>query len=270
MAMNRASARLPGMLLLGWFGLIPSGAAIDIAWFEQRRAGSAAGELRIANLQPGKLDIETPGRNLEVGIVRIDDRAVVTLSRRNPERQLLPSGEPGNPETLTVTARQGDASARATFRIAPAAPAAPAEEAPNVSPGAAAREQRMSMAGRNGRTVNPPGAGGAAAAPAGLPSPPDDACPVLTVRPGSLRSNVSRLLGECGAGLGEWVTGGGRPGFYTDWIVPDPAILAEHNRRGLAGLLAQLERHYGLRGVRHPRLPHTIDVYRIPEGEEHQ
>ena len=123
------------------------------------------------------------------------------------------------------------------------------------------RVEEVSHAG-DSAGMNPPGE---PAAP-----PPDDTCPVLTVRPGSLRNNVTRLLHECGAGMGEWVTWGGHVGVYTDWVVHDPEVLAEHNTRGLAGLLEQLQDHYGLKGVRHPRLPHTIDVYKIPREAEEQ
>ena len=259
--MNRSST-LAAILLLAVS--CSKAMAIDISWFEQRTAGSAEGEVRIAGLQAGELDVRTPGHDLEVGIMRYGDRAVVTLSRRNP----LPMPQAG-PEILTVTARQGNAQDSAGFRIVRAAPEAvpeaalsvtgtesriPAEDAPaeaNIE-----REDAAPLAPDRMEEVSP------------APRPPDDTCPVLTVKPGSLRNNVSRLISECGAGLGEWVTYGGHIGMYTDWVVHDPEVLAENNMRGLEGLLEQLERHYSLKGVRHPRLPHTIDVYKIEEGKE--
>ena len=270
-ALEKLRYMLAAMLLLAVSG---HGMAIDIAWFEQRAAGSAEGEVRIAGLLAGELDVRTPGHDLEVGIMRHGDRAVVTLTRRRPPMAVQAADGQARPERLTVTARQGDASARATFRIVAAAPkAVPADaEAPKPGPeeapangSAGASGTKTAHASQHGH-AHPRVAGGEIAVPSG--SAPEDACPVLTVRPGSLRSSVQRLLKECGSGMGQWVTRGGRLGVYTDWIVRDPEILAVDNRRGLEGLLEQLESRYGLKGVRHPRLPHTIDIYKISRGKE--
>lgn len=258
-ALEKLRYMLAAMLLLAMSG---HGMAIDIAWFEQRAAGSAEGEVRIAGLLAGELDVRTPGHDLEVGIMRYGDRAVVTLTRRGTAVPEPETDGQGAPQALTVTARQDARSARAVFAIAMPKPGP--EEAP-ADGSAGASGTKTAHASQHGH-AHPRGAGGEIAVPSG--SAPEDACPVLTVRPGSLRSSVQRLLKECGSGMGQWVTRGGRLGVYTDWIVRDPEILAVDNRRGLEGLLEQLESRYGLKGVRHPRLPHTIDIYKISRGKE--
>lgn len=272
--MNRRYTLAGILLLLVWPCIAQ---ALDIAWFEQRTAGSAEGEVRITRLQTGDLDIGTPGHDLEVGIMRYGNRAVVTLSRRSPAPQVLSAGRQAGPETLTVTARQGDATARATFKVVSAAPEALPETGPasarNRTPEEAAPADSPTGAyvGKEGVASTAPAMPGKR--PLERPTPPasrlpDATCPVLTIRPGSLKGNINRLLNECDANMGEWVTYGGHLGVYTDWVVHDPEVLAENNSQGLEGLLEQLEHHYGLKGVRHPRLPHTIDVYKIDEEKE--
>ncbi len=259
--MNKRYTLIAGLLTFVWSTLVQPVDAIDIVWFEQRTAGSAAGELRLANLKSGKLEIRTPGRNLEMGIARFGDQAVVTLSKLNPERPRLPNGERMNPETLTVTAHQGDSVARATFALVLADEAVKTRDKSS--------EGKLSPAVSNlGNDPVSPASLGMADEPERTRQPSDDSCPTIVIRPGSLKRNIQRLLGECGANLGEWVTRGEHLGFYTDWIVDDPVVLSSHNDRGLEGLLTELKQHYGLQGVRHPRLPHTVNIYKISNEEE--
>lgn len=259
-----------GMIL---FNASCSAQALEIAWFEQRNPGSAEGELRIANLGDGDLDIRTPGHDLEVGIARYGNRAVVTLSQRRSAMPEMPDGKHQHPKNLTVTARQGQESVRADFWIAMPAPA----KQPDASSAKPAEAMiNFKQPDKKALTVLSASAHAGAAATAAKPvagnapaaEPVDNSCPVLAVKPGSLKNNVNRLINLCGAYMGEWITPGEQPGFYTDWIVRDPVVLTDSNTRGLGGLLAQLEQRYGLKGVRHPRLPHTFDIYKIQKAEE--
>ena len=72
-------------------------------------------------------------------------------------------------------------------------------------------------------------------------------CDTLTMAPGSLRSNIARLLQQCGYRLGEWRFGDAV--YLEDWVIPARYSMAID---GLTGLLAWLERSYGVAGKIRP------------------
>lgn len=263
-----------------WVVATTPATALQIAWYEQHLAGRAGGELRILDVSEGELRVQIPEHPLQISIKRLGSVAVVALT----ELQAGLAEPAGGPERLQVIATQGEHTARADFALAmaDALPAVEEKSAAHTAPHApierpadaddmsqlvgAVEELRTSVQSLQAKL-----AAGTAIPHAGRTQPRADGvaaeCPVLAVKPGSLKENVSRLLNECAADLGEWVTYGGHKGVYTDWIVHDPTVLLEANSAGLAGLLDQLEIHYGLKGVRHPRLAHTIDIYKIKEKE---
>ena len=275
--------------------------AVTISWYEQRAPGHAAGEVRISDLGEGGFEFETPGRDLEVGIARHGDIAVVILDDR---------GRPAKPGTLLLVARQGERTVRATYPLAmpaqakPTNPTVPEHAAANAGGGmsaasgpapetepagrtirlpetaanhvrpatassaesvtGAARENGTVLAEASGTTVRPPAS---AILPAASNPSPDPAavgadCRVLLLRPGSLRLNVQRLVRECGARMGRWNTSESAE-FLVDWKVPADELLHRNNRNGLKGLLDLLEAHYRLAGVPDAARPGTIDFYRM-------
>ncbi len=245
--------------------------AVTISWYEQRAPGHAAGEVRISDLGEGGFEFETPGRDLELGIARHGDIAVVILDDR---------GRPAKPGTLLLVARQGERTVRASYPLAmpaqakPTKPTVPEQAAANpVRPATASSAESVNDASRetgtvraeaSGTTVRPP-------APVVLPAAsdpsPDPAaggadCRVLLLRPGSLRLNVQRLVRECGARMGRWNTAESAE-WLVDWKVPADDLLHRNNRNGLKGLLDLLEAHYRLAGVPDSARPGTIDFYRL-------
>ena len=271
--------------------------AVTISWYEQRAPGRAAGEVRISDLGQGGFEFETPGRNLEVGIVRHGDIAVVILDDR---------GRPAKSGQLLLVARQAGRVARATYPLAmpvktdPAVPeqaaanagggmsvaSGPAPEtepagragqlpgnavqpmlpaAASADPGTgAARESGTVLAEASGNAVRPPERAilPAASNPSSDPSAGAADCRVLLLRPGSLRLNVQRLVRECGARMGRWNTAESAE-WVVDWKVPADELLHRNNRNGLKGLLGLLEAHYRLAGVPDAARPGTIDFYRL-------
>lgn len=98
--------------------------------------------------------------------------------------------------------------------------------------------------------------------PADTPLPP--VCQTLAIHPGTLRMNVERLLDECGAEMGRWITPGSSSEYLVDWKIRDPVILARENQAGLQGLLELLHERYQLLGLPNPGTA-GIDIYRIKE-----
>ncbi len=257
-------------------------ATIEVVWYQQRVPGSASGEMRLEGLAEGDLVIETPGRRMEFGILRIGDVAIVNLAE--------PAGQPprqAHARELVVVARQGGANTRAIFQLAmpapnsvatlpevpvPASPAPSGVVRPVPVPGSISSPVPV-PAPSAARADHPVPAGGRLPAPertsrpgpvklASLdPKPALLTCPVIAIRPGSLRTNIERLLGECGAHMGDWITGGEDGKTLKDWIVRDPRILAGENRKGLAGLLDILYAEYRLQGLPSADAA-AIDIYR--------
>ena len=96
--------------------------------------------------------------------------------------------------------------------------------------------------------------------------PPPPVCPVLAIRPGTLRENVNRLLVECDARPGGWYTSGSNEESIVDWKVRDPLVLSADNPDGLQGLLELLYAHFGLQGLPSPDQA-SIDIYST--GQNH-
>ena len=278
--------------------------AVTISWYEQRAPGRAAGEVRISDLGEGGFEFETPGRDLEVGIARHGDIAVVILDDR---------GRPAKTGTLLLVARQGERTVRATYPLAmpaqakPTNPTVPEQAAAHAGGGmsaapgpapetdpvgrtvrlpetaantvrpatassaesvtGAARENGMVLAEASGTSVRPhaPAFLPAASNPSPDPSTGAADCRVLLLRPGSLRRNVERLVRECGARMGRWNTSESAE-FLVDWKVPADELLDRNNRNGLKGLLDLLEAHYRLAGVPDVDRPGMIDFYRLRMG----
>ena len=245
--------------------------AVTISWYEQRAPGRAAGEVRISDLGEGGFEFETPGRDLEVGIARHGDIAVVILDDR---------GSPAKPGTLLLVARQGERTVRASYPLAmpaqakPTKPTVPEQAAANpVRPATASSAESVNDASRETETVRAEASGTTVRPPAPVVLPaasdpsPDPAaggadCRVLLLRPGSLRLNVQRLVRECGARMGRWNTAESAE-WLVDWKVPADDLLHRNNRNGLKGLLDLLEAHYRLAGVPDSARPGTIDFYRL-------
>ena len=279
-------------------------AAIEVAWYQQRAPGNASGELRLENLAVGDLEIETPGRRMEHGILRIGDVAIVNLAE--------PAGRPprqAHAGELVVVVRQGGANTRAIFQLAmpepdsvppshtSAAPAVPvsagAANPVNVPDSPPSPDRASASSAADNQAAPRPAEGSApfpkANPPRNQPAPeikeqpdvPADlsgdgtvqvaslssnpaaplVCPVIAIRPGSLKTNIERLLGDCGARMGDWITGGEDGKTLKDWIVRDPRILAGENREGLAGLLDILYAEYRLQGLPSADAA-AIDIYR--------
>lgn len=279
-------------------------AAVSIAWYEQRAPGNASGEIRIEDLEEGALRIDTPGRRLEYGIVRVDDVAVVILTE--------PANKASKPGNLVVVATQEGRVARASFPMALPAqansagpelaaanagserfttsgmspetdPAGRTRQLPEIAvsparsgtvPSADYGALSADTAGNGIRTQDPaylPAASNPSPGSAGpeeltgiatAPSPRGTDCPVLVLRPGSLRENVGRLVRECGARLGRWHTSSSAE-WLVDWKVPAQELLTRNNADGLPGLLRLLEERYRLAGVPDVDRPGVIDFYRL-------
>lgn len=261
--------------------------AMEFSWYQQRAAGDVSGELRLKNLAMEDLRIFTPGRFLEYGIVRLGDRALVTLDEPIGSGR----GQIGKTDELLVVATQGARSVQARFRLT-AAPshiqAAPdssrssepdSHQAVQPDPGPVSTPDPAISTSRS----QIPGILPAAAAPAPAPNGniqgestglPDTAgigpvssarhavCRVLLLRQGTLRENVGRLVRECGARLGRWHTSSS-PEWLVDWKVPAPELLTRRNTHGLAGLLDLLEKRFQLAGVPDVDRPGVIDFYRL-------
>lgn len=181
-----------------------------------------------------------------------------TTSGMSPETD--PAGRTGQPQ---ATAENPSRSVHASTA--------------NSGAGAAARESEASSADTAGIRVrtqdsaflpaasNPsPGIAGPDEL-AGItrrPSPGGPDCPVLVLRPGSLRENVGRLVRECGARLGRWHTSSSAE-WLVDWKVPAQELLTRNNADGLPGLLRLLEDRYRLAGVPDLDRPGVIDFYRL-------
>ena len=292
--MNRKS-KLPGaiaaLISAVTYILLRPAVAMEISWYEQRSPGHAAGEVRISDLAEGEFEFETPGRDLEVGIARHGDIAVVILDDR---------GRPAKPGRLLLVARQHGRTVRATYPLAmptQVIPTVPEQAAVNagsgisVASGPAPETEPAVQTGQRPETAAKPlqpgitvsadsGTGatrengtvlaessGTAILPAtSYPSPNPSAgpanCRVIILRPGSLRQNIERLVRECGARLGRWYTSSS-PEWLVDWKVPAAELLARSNSHGLTGLLDLLEARYRLAGVPDVDRPGVIDFYRL-------
>ena len=260
--MNDTTKKFQGLIFLILLCLSISVQALDIAWFEQRTPGRAEGELMVVNLKEGELWVETPSHPLEIGIVRFGDQARVILSEFDANEQEIQYG--GSHDTLNVQIHQGNGSANATFKLEMPQPKhEPADSAKDSTPSKTSQLAVNTVPGSIFSSM-PLVSHGDPVATQSIKS----TCPSLTIKPGSLKTNINRLLNDCGAFLGEWVTYGAHIGVYTDWLITNPVVLADNNTRGLQGLLVELEHHYGLKGVRHPRLPHTIDIYKVNQQEK--
>lgn len=72
-----------------------------------------------------------------------------------------------------------------------------------------------------------------------------DPCTVLTVKTGSLRSNIARIVSECGYVMGEWrFVEGSR---VQDWVVSNPYRVRVE--AGIWGFIDLLADYYGIRSV---------------------
>ena len=252
-----------------------SAAALEFSWYEQRAPGDASGEIRLEGLGEEDLRIDTPGRRMEIGIVRTGDVAIVNLAE--PAGSSAPEGDAR--QDLVVVVTQGTANARAIYQLVmpaqeePKPPAAAASSPPDpAGPEIPVVEQQQAAADVALQVPNGPAPSKIAPVPqvpavASLePGPSKSAgplvCPVIAIRPGSLKSNIERLLVECGTRLGEWITGGEDRKYLKDWIVREPRVLAERNREGLHGLIELLYAEYRLQGLPSPDAS-AIDIYRI-------
>lgn len=294
-------------------------AAVSIAWYEQRAAGNASGEIRLEDLSEGELRIDIPGRSIEFGIVRTGDVAIVTLA--DPGQV----SRDGKSQDLVVVASQVDVTTRVSFPLAMPAQtklAGPDRYAANAGSDrstTSGMSPETDPAGRTGQPpatdVNPVRSGAASSADSGAgavaresgvlsadnagsrtrpmdpsvlpaasnPSPGiaepevlagiaprlshgDPTCPVLVLRPGSLRENIGRLVRECGARLGRWHTSSSAE-WLVDWKVPAQELLTRDNADGLPGLLRLLEERYRLAGVPDADRPGVIDFYRLRMDE---
>lgn len=280
--MNRSMIRTWPAVVLAF--LSTTTAAIDIEWYEQRAPGRATGEVRLANLGTGEINITTPGRRMEFGIVRYGDVAVVMLSETAGKK-------PASSVDLVVVATQDGQVVRQSFALempaavtpagaeqpprplaAETAVAVPTESSPVQAsvrvpePSAAVNLQvrpEVQVGTREPETALPATAAATPVALANQQPPiavqPTATCRIIAIRPGSLRKNVQRLLGECGARMGEWVMPGGDE-WSIDWKVHDPRILTEQNLAGLTGLLELLHADYRLQGLPNPSTA-AIDIY---------
>ena len=246
--------------------------AMEFSWYQQRAAGHVSGELRLKNLAMEDLRISTPGRFLEYGIVRLGDRALVTLDEPIGSGR----GQIGKTEELLVVATQGARSVQARFRLT----AAPdSHQAVQPDPGPVSTPDPAISTSRSQIPGILPAAAAPAPAPNGnfrgestglpdaagigpVPSARHAVCRVLLLRQGTLRENVGRLVRECGARLGRWHTSSS-PEWLVDWKVPAPELLTRRNTHGLAGLLDLLEKRFQLAGVPDVDRPDVIDFYRL-------
>ena len=240
--MNRKSILLVAIALIYsafmYLALRPA-VAMEISWYEQRAPGHAAGEVRITDLAEGEFEFETPGRNLEYGIARHGDIAVVILADSG--------GRPAKPGSLLLVARQGGRTARATY---PLAMPAPVVRERDVVPDPSIIES----------------AGFAAPGPSSAPVPPDVAapvpeppavCPLLVIAPGSLYATAARLLAECGHELGNWNPGNEET--IVDFEVSGTRTV--ENDDGIEGLLKVFQQ-YGLVRVVRPGTD-IVDIYEL-------
>lgn len=291
--MNRKS-KLPGaisvLISAVTYILLRSALAMEISWYEQRSPGHAAGEVRISDLAEGEFEFETPGRDLEVGIARHGDIAVVILDDR---------GRPAKQGRLLLVARQGGRTAQATYPLAmptQVIPAVTEQAAVNAGSGISVASRPAPEKGPAGRIGQRPKtaakplqpasasadsgtgavqengtvlaeASGTAVLPAASNRSPDSSsgianCRVIILRPGSLRQNLERLVRECGARLGRWHMSSS-PEWLVDWKVPAPELLTRSNAHGLAGLLDLFEMRFQLAGVPDVDRPDVIDFYRL-------
>lgn len=272
--------------------------AVEINWYEQDGPGHADGEVRIGNLADGDLDIATPGRRLVTAVKRLGEVAVVRLSGFSGQSGT--GAESGTLVVVaTQGGKSARATFRLAGGLpAPAPSPASGEAGPDPAPGAAAPADRASAptAPVEGNPpapenvpmnpVSPPAAEllRPNPVPEGATGPESPAvaspqgglqlagidprragplvCPVIAIRPGSLKSNIERLLSECGARMGDWITGGEDRKYLKDWIVREPRVLADRNRAGLHGLLELLYAEYRLQGLPSPDAS-AIDIYRI-------
>lgn len=279
-------SKLPGAIAVFFSAmmsiLLRPAVAMEISWYEQRAPGHAAGEVRITDLAEGEFEFETPGRDLEVGIARHGDIAVVILDDR---------GRPAKPGRLLLVARQDGRAVRATYPLVMSAQVKPAVQDQAAASGPAPETEPAVQTGQRPETAAKPlqqgitvladsGTGvtrengtvlaessGTAILPAASNPSPDPSsgaanCRVIILRPGSLRQNIERLVRECGARLGRWYTSSS-PEWLVDWKVPAAELLTRSNSHGLTGLLDILEARYRLAGVPDVDRPGVFDFYRL-------
>ena len=268
--MNRSLTHLTAAALA--LAMSSPAVAVEIEWYEQSAPGQVDGQVRLSGLAEGELEFDTPGRRLEIGIMRIDDVAVVILA--DPSGRAGKSSAPGN---LVVVASQGSKSVHASFPLAMPAqanPAGPKKVAADVGSG---RSTTTGLSLVTDSSVPADQLPETAAKPVRPPAPvilptasnplPDPAaggadCRVLLLRPGSLRLNVQRLVRECGARMGRWNTAESAE-WLVDWKVPADELLHRNNGNGLEGLLDLLEARYRLAGVADTASPGVIHFYRL-------
>ena len=73
---------------------------------------------------------------------------------------------------------------------------------------------------------------------------PETQCGRVRLEPGSLRSNVARILRHCGYTLGNWVLGD--DGYIDDWVIQQPYAVTVSG--GITNVLKLLDAHYALSG----------------------
>ena len=72
----------------------------------------------------------------------------------------------------------------------------------------------------------------------------EEQCGRVRLEPGSLRSNVTRILRRCGYTLGNWVLGDG--GYIDDWVIQQPYAVTVSG--GITNVLKLLDAQYALSG----------------------
>ena len=80
-------------------------------------------------------------------------------------------------------------------------------------------------------------------------------CTDFVLQQGSLKRNVTRILGSCGWRLSNWPADPNKPHHELDWLVPSTQILAFESLEGLLDALRStfdldIELHAGLKSVR--------------------